>query len=155
MTIEELVHVVQSLGSDDAFRPRFALEHWRTVAPYLAQGELRPGEMLVRQGELDRTMYLLGAGSLQTYSIQPDPGAQKIALLRAGSAVGEMALFNDGPRTAHVEAMTPCTVWALRNARLDELTQRQPALAAEWLRAAGAVMAVRWRRTMARQSIYG
>ena len=64
---------------------------------------------------------------------------------------GEPGLFADGPRTANVEAMTPCIVWALRLPRFEELGQRVPAVALEALRAAGAVMATRLRANMARQ----
>jgi len=53
---------------------------------------------------------------------------------------------------ANVEAMTPCVVWALRGPRMEELAQRSPVLALELLRAAGAVMAVRMRANMTRQT---
>jgi len=52
---------------------------------------------------------------------------------------------------ANVEAMTACSVWALRGPRLEELAQRSPALALELLRAAGSVMAIRMRNNMVRQ----
>jgi len=48
--------------------------------------------------------------------------------------------------------MTPCVVFALRGPRLEELAQRLPALALELLRAAGGVMAVRMRATLAKQT---
>lgn len=154
MTIDELVHAVQSLNSDDAFRPRLNAEQWRAIAPYLAQRELRTGEQLVTQGEVDRTLWLLGQGTLQVYANAPQPGTSggRIAILRAGSVVGEPGLFAEVPRGANVEAMTPCVVWALRGARLDELAQRLPMLAYELLRAAGAVMAQRLRANLARQT---
>jgi hypothetical protein len=47
--------------------------------------------------------------------------------------------------------MTPCVVWALRGPRLEELSQRLPALALELLRAAGGVMCARTRAHVARQ----
>jgi CRP/FNR family transcriptional regulator, cyclic AMP receptor protein len=151
MTIDDLVQAVQSLNADDAFRPRLQLEQWRVLGPYLVQGELRSGELLVRQGDSDRAMYLLGQGTLQVYAVGAQPGANRIAILRPGSVVGEPGLFSDGPRGANVEAMTPCSIWALRSARLDELALRVPTLAYEILRAAGAVMSVRLRANLARQ----
>lgn len=151
MTIDDLVQAVQSLNADDAFRPRLQLDQWRMLAPYLVQGELRAGDLLVKQGDVDRTMYLLGQGTLQVYALGAHPGGNRIAILRPGSVVGEPGLFSDGPRGANVEAMTPCGIWALRGARLDELAQRVPALAYEILRAAGAVMSVRLRANLARQ----
>ena len=45
-----------------------------------------------------------------------------------------------------------CVVWALRGPRMEELAQRSPVLALELLRAAGAVMAVRMRANMTRQT---
>ena len=80
------------------------------------------------------------------------PGSSKIAILRAGSIVGEPGLFIDGPRMANVEAMTACVIWALRGPRLEELAMRVPALALELLRAAGGVMAIRMRATLQRQT---
>jgi CRP/FNR family transcriptional regulator, cyclic AMP receptor protein len=158
MSVDELVHAMQSLNAEDAFRPRLTADQWRSITPYLAQRDLRTGEVLVTQGEVDRTLWLLGQGTLQVYGTALPPGTAttggggRIAILRAGAVVGEPSLFAELPRGANVEAMTPCVVWALRGARLDELAQRMPALAYEILRAAGAVMAQRMRANLARQT---
>lgn len=151
MTIDELVQAIHSLNSDDAFRPRLTMEQWRSVAPYMVQGDLRTGDLLVQQGDADRAFYLLGQGSLQVFATGGAPGSSRIAILRAGAVLGEAGLFAEAPRGANVEAMTPCVVWALRGARLDELAQRMPVLAYELLRAAGAVMAIRLRAHLDRQ----
>lgn len=165
MSIDDLIRAVQSLNSEDAFRPRLTGEQWRSLAPYMVQGELRTGDRLIQQGDLDRTMYLLAQGTLQVYGgtaasapgLPPSAPAAaaapvRIAILRAGAVVGESGLFTEAPRRATVEAMTPCSLWALRGARLDELAQRMPTLACEVLRAAGAVMAVRLRAHVAPQA---
>ncbi len=151
MEIDELVQAVQTLNAEDAFRARLSLEQWRTVAPYLARHEIRAGDLLIKQGDADRSMYFLGQGSMQIFVIGGPPGSNRVAILRAGAVVGEPGLFGDSPRMANVEAMTPCVVWALRGPRMEELAQRSPALALELLRAAGAVMAVRMRANLARQ----
>lgn len=144
MDITELVSAVQSLNTEDAFRPRLSLEQWRVLAQYLSQHEIRAGDMLIRQGDAERSMYLLERGAMQVFVNAPG-GGKRIALLRPGALTGEPALFSDGPRSANVEAMGSCVVWALRGPRFEELAQRLPALALEVLRAAGAVMAVRMR----------
>jgi CRP-like cAMP-binding protein len=151
MEITELVQAIQTLNADDAFRARLSLEQWRAIAPYLTRHELRAGDLLVKQGDTDRTMYFLGQGSLQIFVTGGPPGSNRIAILRAGSVVGEPGLFGDSPRMANVEAMTPCVVWALRGPRLEELAQRLPALALELLRTAGAVMAARMRANLSKQ----
>lgn len=151
MEFNDLVQAMQSLNAEDAFRPRLNLEQWRTIAPYLTRHELRAGDLLIKQGDTDRTMYFLGQGSLQVFVTGGPPGSNRIAILRAGSVIGEPGLFNDGARMANVEAMTPCSLWALRGPRLEELAQRSPALALELLRAAGSVMAIRMRANLLRQ----
>lgn len=151
MDINALVQAVQSLNAEDALRVRLNFEQWRMLSQYLTRHEIRAGDLLIKQGDSDRTMYLLEQGSLQVFATGGAPGANRIAILRSGSAVGEPGMFSDGPRTANVEAMTPCIVWALRGPRFEELAQRLPAIAIEILRAAGGVMAARLRANLARQ----
>jgi CRP/FNR family transcriptional regulator, cyclic AMP receptor protein len=145
MDLTELIQAIQTLNTEDAFRPRLSLEQWRTVGSYLTPHEIRKGDLVIKQGDGDRSMYFLGSGSLQVFMTGGPPGSNRVAILRPGSAVGELGIFIDGPRTANVEAMTACVVWALRGPRLEEMAQRMPALALEIVRAAGAVMAVRMR----------
>jgi CRP/FNR family cyclic AMP-dependent transcriptional regulator len=146
--LNALVQVIQSLNTEDAFRARLNTEQWRTVGQYLTQHDIRQNEMLIKQGDTDRTMYFLASGQLQVFISGGPPGSSRLVILRAGAVVGEPSIFLAGPRTANVEAMTPCTVYALRGPRLEELAQRSPALALELVRAAGAVMAVRMRNAL-------
>ena len=152
MDINELVQATQTLNAEDAFRARLSLEQWRTIAPYLTRHELRAGDLLIKQGDDDRTLYFLAQGNLQVFVTGGLPGSNRIAILRTGSVVGEPGLFGDSPRMANVEAMTPCVVYALRGPRLEEMAQRSPALALELLRSAGAVMAARMRANLAKQT---
>jgi CRP/FNR family cyclic AMP-dependent transcriptional regulator len=151
MEFTELVQAIQSLNAEDAFRPRLTMDQWKNIAPYLSRHDIRAGDLLIKQGDFDRTMYFLGQGSLHVFMTGGAPGSNRIAILRVGSVVGEPSLFGEGPRMANAEAMMPSTVWALRGPRLEELAQRSPALALELLRAAGNVMATRMRANMLRQ----
>ena len=145
MDIQELFDAVHSLNAPDAFKPRLSPEQWRAFQTFLTRHEIRAGDLLVKQGDHDRTMYLLERGTLQVFVSNPKPGVTRLSILRAGSVVGEAGLFSDQPRMANVEAMAPCVVWALRGPRLEELTVRNPPLALELVRAAAAVMGVRMR----------
>lgn len=150
MNINELVQAVQSLNAEDAFRPRLSIDQWRLLDAYLTQHEIRAGDLIIKQGETDRTMYFLGQGSLQVFVTAAAQGS-RIAILRAGAVVGEPGLFGDSQRMANVEAMTACTVFALRGPRFEELASRTPALALELLRAAGNLMAIRMRAMLQKQ----
>jgi CRP-like cAMP-binding protein len=145
MDIQPLIDAVHSLNAEDAFKPRLTAEQWKVLAPYLSPHEVRAGDLLAKQGDHDRTMYLLERGTLQVFVSNAKPGASRLSILRAGSVVGEAGLFSDQPRMANVEAMTASMVWALRGPRLEELAARNAPLALELVRAAAAVMGVRMR----------
>ena len=151
MDVNELVQAVQSLNSEDSFRPRLDLQQWRTLSQYLTRHEARIGDQVIRQGDRDRSMYFLVQGTMQVYVTGGAPGSNRMALLRPGAVLGEPSLFADGPRGANVEAMTPCVIYALRLPRFEELAARVPQIALEVLRAAGAVMTVRARANALRQ----
>lgn len=146
-----LIQAIQTLNTEDAFRPRLDAQQWRTFAQYLTRHELRTGDLLVRQGDHDRTLYFLGQGTLQVFVTGAPPGTSRIGLLRPGAMVGEPGLFGDVPRMANVEAMGSVVVFALRLQRFEELAQRVPAVALEVLRGAGTVMAWRMRANLTQQ----
>jgi CRP-like cAMP-binding protein len=150
MKIQSLVAAIQSLNTFDTFRGRLSTESWRILESYLIRREMKSGEVLIYQGDADRAMYFLESGTLQVYVRGTATQHAKIALLRAGSIVGEPSLFGETVRMAQVDAISPSTVWALTRQRLDELLAGHPQLAYEILRAAGAVMAERMRGTLER-----
>jgi CRP-like cAMP-binding protein len=152
MDAGELIHTIQSLRDGDAFRPRLDPSQWRILCGYLVQQQIRSGTVVIRQGEVDRSAYFLGSGGLQVYIDGAEPGSARAVMLRPGSLFGEVGLFSAGPRTAQVEAMTPCDLWALRLPRYEELVQRHPQIALEVTRAAGTVMATRMRANMLRNA---
>lgn len=152
MEFEELVRAVQSLNVDDAFRARLDAQQWRTLSSYLTQHEVPRGTELFREGEVDRSVYFLGQGSLQVFRRDAPPGTARVVMLRPGAVVGESGLFSGAPHTASVEAMTTVRVWALRLPRFEELCSRMPPLALEVLRGAGGVMAARVRAHLVKQA---
>ena len=81
MDIDDLVKAVQTLNADDAFRARLTIDNWRTIAPYLARYEIRAGDLLIKQGDADRSMYFLAQGSMQIFMTGGPPGSSKVAIL--------------------------------------------------------------------------
>lgn len=145
MGFEELVRAVQSLNDDDAFRVRLDGQQWRTLSGYLTQHEVPRGTELLREGEVDRSLYFLAHGAWQMFRRHAPSGAPRVVMLRPGAVVGEAGLFSGASHTASVEAMTQAQVWALRLPRFEELCSRTPALALEVIRGAGGVLAARAR----------
>lgn len=150
MDLSALIDAVATLNADDAFGARLSREAWDALAPLLTRHEIRAGDLLLKQDDRDGTMYFLERGSLQVFVTRSAPGTHRVAILRAGSVVGEAGLFGNTPRMANVEAMSNCVVWALRAQRLDELSSTKPALALELVRGAASVLAVRMRANLER-----
>lgn len=150
MDVNPLIRAVADQKSADALVLPWSAPQWQRLATALDRRELAVGDLLVRRGERDRNAYLVESGHLQVFVSGGPPGSHRIATLHAGAIVGEPALFTDAPRSASVEAMTPCIVWALASAQLDAMALDEPKLVLALLRAAGAVMAVRMRANLER-----
>ena len=150
MNISDLTQAVQTLNADDAMPAELTDAQWVSLAPYLTRHEIAAGDLLIREGDVEQTMYLLESGSLQVFVTLGTRASRRIAILRSGSIVGEGGLFSDGPRMAHVEALTPCVLWALKREQLEQVSLKDPALALALVHSAASVMAVRMRANLER-----
>jgi HD-like signal output (HDOD) protein len=74
--------------------------------------KLNPGEVFIREGDTDRTVYVVLEGSVR---IEKKVGnlTEEIAILPRSSCVGEIAFARDARRTASASAVDPVTVMAL------------------------------------------
>jgi len=89
---------------------------------------LKEGEVLFRTGEKADSMYIIRRGSLKVYFLKGNEEVQ-LALLTDGSIVGEMAFFDQKPRSAHVKALTQTEVMEISRADFDKLLTQIP----KWL----------------------
>jgi CRP/FNR family cyclic AMP-dependent transcriptional regulator len=128
--VQALIKAIKQNASTDAFAPALTPQQWDLLAGYLQPFALTPGQKLIEQGQLDRTLYLIESGSLSVH-YEDDKGRVRIAMVEAGSAVGEGAFFSRLPRNATVQAATASKVWCLTPIRFTELTNRQPGVALE------------------------
>ena len=128
--------------AEDSMGNALTLEQWDTLSTYLQPCNLATGQVLFAQGANERTLYLLESGSLSVHN-EDEKGRLRMALVTAGSLVGEGAFFSRRPRSASVQAAAPCKLWSLTALRFSELSNRQPAIALGIAMAAGAVLAKR------------
>ena len=103
---------------------------------------LQSGQIVIEQGAQDRTLYFIESGGLSVH-YEDDKGRVRMALVSAGSVVGEGAFFSHLARSATVQTTGLSKLWCLTSLRFLELSNRHSPLALELAVALGAVMAKR------------
>jgi len=71
---------------------------------------LDPNEVLFREGDNADGFYAVETGGLKATRLSPDGNEQLIALFSDGEVIGEMAIFDEFPRSATITALKPSTV---------------------------------------------
>ena len=137
-----LLAAIAGAPGDDALINTLTMPQWEMLASYLQPVHLVQGGMLFEQKAQDRNVYFVEEGSLSVH-FEDEKGRLRLALVGAGSALGEGAFFSHRPRSATVQAGSACKLWMLSAVRFTELSNRQPAVALGVALAIGAVLAKR------------
>ncbi len=140
--ILDLAQAMKHSNALDAVPLNLQELQWRNLADYLQPVSLQQGQVLIEQGVKDRTVYFVESGSL-TVHYEDDKDRIRIAMVGAGSLLGEGAFFSHLPRSATVNAGSACKLWCLTPLRFRELSTRFPELALELTVAMSAVLARR------------
>jgi ATP-binding cassette subfamily B protein len=74
--------------------------------------EFQPDELVVREGDAARGMFIVKDGRLHTYQVR-DGKPVDVAFLRIGDVFGEASLFSGVPRRATVRAVTTVALFEL------------------------------------------
>lgn len=140
--LQGLIDAIAQTTADDSMTNPLSQAQWDIVSSYLLPVVLPAGQVLFTQGATDRTLYMVESGSLSVH-YQDEKERLRLAIVGAGSVVGEGAFFSHRARSATVQASAPSKLWSLTAIRFTELTNRQPAIALGLAMAAGAVLAKR------------
>jgi CRP-like cAMP-binding protein len=140
--ILQLSQAMRMSSALDAVPMNLSDVQWRQLAEYLQPVSLQQGQVLIEQGVKDRTVYFVESGSL-TVHFQDTRERVRIAMVGAGSLLGEGAFFSHLPRSATVNAGSDSRLWCLTPLRFRELSTRQPEIALELTVSMAAVLARR------------
>lgn len=115
----------------------------RALRASMVEQRLSRGEVLFSEGEPGEKLYVIESGKIKLGHTASDGRESLIAVLGAGEMLGELSLFDPGPRTATAAAVTSCKVLAMGHEALLPWLVGRPDLAVSLL----AALARRLRRT--------
>jgi sulfate permease, SulP family len=102
------------------------------------------GEFAVRQGELDRSFFVISRGSFEVL-VPSDEGPRRVRVLEAGDLFGEVGFFDGLPRSADVVALEEAEALVLTQAAFQRLRLTHPRLALRFVLDLGRILGERFR----------
>ena len=124
---------------------------WQQLFRFTTFRSVAPGNTLIHHGEPDQTIFFVLRGQLEVVLRSGDGiSLGRVALVEAGSILGEVAFFDGGPRSATAWAVDGCEVAAMTSDQFREFGKTNPDLARELVFALGRILATRLRQTNAR-----
>jgi len=98
------------------------------VAVRMRRRSFRQGDIIFHKGDPGTTLYLVEHGQIKIFT--PSQEGREVVLSIFGPAdfFGEMALFDDKPRSASAEAASPATVLTLQREDFRQAIVQHPAM---------------------------
>jgi CRP-like cAMP-binding protein len=120
------------------------------VRALLVRRTYNPGEVVIKEGSLDRDLFLMSRGTVSVRVEMPGQGRQRrLASFSAGTVFGEVALLDQQPRSATVTADEEAVCYVLSDAAFDALVRDHHAIAIKLLTNLGRELSRRVRRANA------
>ena len=89
----------------------------------------QPGEVVIKRGEMGETMYLMISGEVSVHIGDESGNEIEVDRIKAGDYFGEMALFEDVPRSATIRTETESRLLFLHKQEFNEIVREYPQIA--------------------------
>lgn len=106
----------------------FGANELQLLSSYGDSRSYEPGEILIRQGDDNESLFLVLRGEIEVLQ-EVDSELKRVALLESGDSLGEVSIFDPGPASATVRAVTGAEVWLITKDSLDRLHAANPKVA--------------------------
>ncbi len=120
-TVEHLLSTVPAFG-------QLSVRELRQVATIVHRREYKLGEYIFYQGDPGLGMYVIEEGTVAIVFLDEHHNEKEIAILKDGDFFGELALLDEGPRSACAIGRTPCKMIGFFRPDLFELIRKYPSL---------------------------
>lgn len=134
-TSAEVITVFNGLSEDE----------WQMIIQNARSIEFRPGDLLLKAGESDDALYIMVTGTVEVINTNSFGFVKRIASIAEGSVFGELAFFDNQPRSASIRAITPGQVLRISRHGFEQIAAWNPKLAQQFLFDLGRILAYRFR----------
>ena len=115
------------------------------IASRLARQETAKGSIVFHQGDPGRTLLMIAKGKASAYLQLPSGGRIRLATFGPGTIFGELALLDEGPRSATIMADDYLICYSLSKDDFAALANEAPAVAIKLLASLGRELSGRLR----------
>jgi CRP/FNR family cyclic AMP-dependent transcriptional regulator len=131
-------------------------EQIRCLLPYMQRFEFKKGMVILREGEIADSLYFILRGVVGVYKrkkgtvkpgIATDELGRKIGEVGKGETFGELAIFDNFPRSASCVAETDCTIFIFPRRNFEKLEKENKEISYTLLKNIVKIISMRLRRT--------
>jgi CRP/FNR family transcriptional regulator, cyclic AMP receptor protein len=149
-------HIAAFKFAEDGARPaldRILLPDWTSADWNKLLNRSRPqlyrtSEVVIQRGALDRSLFLVVAGSLEVGITHVDGvSIAPLAKITPGSVIGEQSFFDGQPRSANVWGVSDGELLRIEFDDFSRFSREEPGLARDLIFAVGRVLSSRLRNT--------
>jgi CRP-like cAMP-binding protein len=110
------------------------------LAKQLVPRNYRKGQPLFHQGDPGTSLFIICEGAVAVFVTSENGDRMVLTTLGATDLLGEIALLDEGSRSASAEALEPTTALALSRTAFLDLLRDQPAMVDQLLRSMGSLV---------------
>jgi CRP-like cAMP-binding protein len=114
---EQAVELLSKISLFAGLQPGYL----RRIAALGIEEDYPSGATIFKEGAQGDKMYLILSGAVRISRQVPGMGEEALAVLRAGTHFGEMALIDDFPRSADALAHESCKLFVVRKEDMEDL----------------------------------
>jgi CRP-like cAMP-binding protein len=144
---QQIREIIRDLKDDTALFRLFTGKELEKIAPYFEEVHFKAGSLVFREGDAPDFIALVRKGKVEIRKQTEFKGKQIVlAHMTKGSVLGELAVFDDFPRSASVVAIEDTDLLILKNEDMESFIESYPELGIKILKGVSRVLSIRLRQ---------
>lgn len=129
---------------DYIFLQDWTNEDWGKLLKHTQTLIFKAGQTIIHEGDATQALFIVSFGTLEVI-VTHGRQSKRIAVIQAGSVMGEQSFLDGKPRSADIRASSECQILQLSRERFDIFAAREPSLARDFLFDLGRILSLRLR----------